>query len=39
MEEKIKKEVKPRTAKPATPSPITVPPKEMLAANLFVPPV
>jgi hypothetical protein len=36
MEEKIKKEVKPRTAKPATPSPITVPPPKKLlklAAN------
>jgi hypothetical protein len=31
MEEKIKKEVKPRTAKPAT-SPITVPPKETFKA-------
>jgi hypothetical protein len=27
---KIKKEVKPRTAKPATPSPITVPPLKKL---------
>jgi hypothetical protein len=27
---KIKKEVKPRTAKPATPSPITVPPPKKL---------
>jgi hypothetical protein len=39
---KIKKEVKPRTAPKATPSPITVPPPKkllMLAANLFVPPV
>jgi hypothetical protein len=36
MEEKIKK-VKPRTAKPATPSPITVPPpKETFACGKLV---
>jgi hypothetical protein len=36
MEEKDKERVKPRTAKPATPSPITVPPPKKLlklAAN------
>jgi hypothetical protein len=34
---KIKKEVKPRTAKPATPSPITVPPpKETFNAGKLV---